>query len=119
MKRLWMPVSALLVIAVVGALWVSSAAAAGSSVTIGLKSFAISKSVGSVPHGTVTFKITNHATIAHNFRIRKGTAGAIVGKSMNLAGGKSATVKVTLAKGSYTIFCSIHPTLMHTPFTVT
>lgn len=118
MRRMWLPVSALAMIAAAGALWVGQATAS-SSVSIGLHSFSISKSASSVPHGTVTFHIKNAATIVHNFRIRKGTAGAIVGKSPNLAGGKAATVTVTLAKGTYTIFCSIHPTLMHTTFKVT
>jgi hypothetical protein len=101
--------------------WVAfaSSATAASSVTIGLRSFSISKSVSSVPHGKITFHITNHATIAHNFRIRIGTAGKVLAKSMNLGAGRTATVTVKLSARRYTIFCGIHPTLMHTSFRAT
>jgi hypothetical protein len=67
----------------------------------------------------VTFHITNHATIAHNFRIRIGTAGRGLAKSMNLGAGRTATVTVKLSARTYTIFCSLHPTTMHTSFRVT
>jgi Cupredoxin-like domain len=101
--------------------WVAlaSSAAAATTVNIGLRSFSISKSVSSAPHGKVTFHITNHATIAHNFRIRIGTTGRVLAKSVNLGAGRSTNVTVKLSARSYTIFCGIHPTLMHTSFRVT
>jgi hypothetical protein len=101
--------------------WVAlaSSATAASSVTIGLRSFSISKSVSSVPHGKVTFHITNHATITHNFRIGIGTAGKVLARSVNLGPGRSTTVTVKLSARRYTIFCGIHPTLMHTAFRAT
>jgi Cupredoxin-like domain len=101
--------------------WVAfaSSATAATTVNIGLRSFAISKSASSVRHGNVTFHITNHATIAHNFRIRIGTTGRVLAKSVNLGAGRSTNITVKLSARSYTIFCGIHPTMMHTSFRVT
>ena len=91
--------------------WVAfaSSATAASSVSIGLRSFAISKSVSSVPHGTVTFHITNHATIAHNFRIRIGTAGKVLAKSMNLGAGRTVT------GDRQAVGAQVHDLLRHPP----
>lgn len=103
------------VVAVTAVLALSSTGAgAATSVTIGLKSFSITHSASTVKHGKITFHVVNHASIAHNFHIRKGTNGAVLAAhTPNLKGGKSANVSVTLAKGTYTVFCSIHPTTMH------
>ena len=120
MRRRLLPATLATIVLAVGA-WVALApsATAASSVTIGLRSFAISKSVASVPHGMVTFHITNNATIAHNFRIRVGTTGKVLAKSMNLGAHRTATVTVKLSARSYTIFCGLHPRLMHTSFRAT
>ena len=58
MRRRLLPATLATIVLAVGA-WVALApsATAASSVTIGLRSFAISKSVASVPHGMVTFHI--------------------------------------------------------------
>jgi len=67
----------------------------------------------------ITFHITNHATITHNFRIRVGTAGTVLARSVNLGPGRSTNITVKLSARSYTIFCGIHPSLMHTSFRAT
>jgi cupredoxin-like protein len=115
-----LPAVLVTIVLAVGA-WVAlaSSAAAATTVNIGLRSFSISKSVSSVPHGKVTFHITNRATIAHNFRIRVGTAGTVLARSVNLGPGRSTNITVKLSARSYTIFCGIHPTLMHTSFRAT
>ena len=120
MRNRVLPTMLVTIVLAAGA-WVAfaSSATAASSVTIGLRSFAISKSASSVPHGNVTFHITNHATIAYNFRIRIGTAGRVLARSVNLGAGRTATVTVKLSARTYTIFCGLHPTLMHTSFRVT
>lgn len=98
----------------------STGAGAAASVNIGLKSFSITRSTSTVKHGAVTFHVVNHAKIAHNMHIRKGTSGAVLAAhTKNLAGGKSANLTVTLAKGTYTVYCSIHPTIMHFVLKVT
>lgn len=62
-------------------------------------SFTLSKKV--VPRGTVVFKVTNKGSIAHDFKI----AGK---KTPNLAPGKSATLKIVLAKaGRYRYLCTL------------
>ncbi|HSD01642.1 MAG TPA: cupredoxin domain-containing protein, partial [Gaiellales bacterium] len=90
--------------------WVglASSATAASTVNVGLRSFSISKSVSSVPHGKVTFHITNHAAITHNFRIRVGKTGVVLARSVNLGPGRSTNVTVKLSARRYTIFCGIH-----------
>ena len=65
----------------------------------GIFSFTLSKKV--VPKGTVVFKVANKGSIAHDFKI----AGK---KTPNLAAGRSATLKVVLAKsGKYPFLCTL------------
>ena len=120
MRRRLLPATLATIVLAVGA-WVALApsATAASSVTIGLRSFSISKSASSVRHGSITFHITNHATITHNFRIRVGTAGTVLARLVNLGPGRSTNITVKLSARSYTIFCGIHPSLMHTSFRAT
>src|ERR1044071_5014956 len=80
------------------------------TVSAGLPSelqFKLSK-LSKVPAGTVTFKVTNKGTVAHDFRIcttavKTSKANTCVGKTTPmLASGKSATLTVTLSKtGTY------------------
>ena len=51
-------------------------------------------------HGVVIFKVKNVGKIVHDFKI----AGK---KTANLGAGKSATLKVTLKKGTYKYLCTI------------
>jgi uncharacterized cupredoxin-like copper-binding protein len=60
--------------------------------------FALSRKSGH--HGTIIFKVVNKGHIQHDFKIAgKNTA--------MLAPGKSATLKVTLRKGSYKYICTV------------
>jgi plastocyanin len=61
--------------------------------------FAVSKRT--VPHGAVTFDITNAGTLPHNFKI--------AGKTTKLlAGSQSQTLTVTFAKpGKYAYLCTV------------
>jgi plastocyanin len=43
----------------------------------------------------------------------------VLAKSMNLGAHRTATVTVKLSAGSYTIFCGLHLTMMHTSFRAT
>ena len=118
-RRLLAASLATLVLAVGAWVALGASATAATTVNIGLRSFSISKSASSVRHGSITFHITNHATITHNFRIRVGTAGTVLARSLNLGPGRSTNVTVKLSARSYTIFCGIHPSLMHTSFRAT
>jgi uncharacterized cupredoxin-like copper-binding protein len=53
-----------------------------------------------VPHGTVVFKVVNRGMLPHNFKI-SGHKTALI------ASGKSATLKVTLTKGSKPYLCTV------------
>lgn len=65
----------------------------------GIFDFTLSKKV--VPKGTVVFKVANKGSIEHDFKI----AGK---KTPDLGAGKSATLKVVLAKaGKYPYLCTI------------
>ena len=57
-------------------------------------------------HGLVVFKVVNKGVLKHDFKI----AGK---KTPKIGAGKSATLKVTLKKGSYKYICTIdaHATL--------
>jgi hypothetical protein len=80
-RRLLAASLATLVLAVGAWVALGASATAATTVNIGLRSFSISKSASSVRHGSITFHITNHATITHNFRIRVGTAGTVLARS--------------------------------------
>lgn len=98
---------------------VASRSSAAASVSIGLHDYYITRSVTSATHGAITFHVKNGGAVTHNFRLRHGTTGTVVFKSANLAPGASLTKTFTLKAGTYTIYCSIHPTLMHVSFRVT
>ena len=77
---------------------------AGTTITVTAgkpTEFRFTLSKMSVPHGTVTFKITNKGALAHNFSINGKKAGQI-------ATGKSTTLTVTFAKaGKYAYMCTV------------
>ena len=113
--------SAAAVLAAVAAATVLATAqsVAATSVSIGLRDYFITRSVTSAPHGAITFHVKNGGAVTHNFRLRHGTTGTVVFKSANLAPGASITKTFTLKAGTYTIYCSLHPALMHVSFRVT
>jgi uncharacterized cupredoxin-like copper-binding protein len=66
-----------------------------------------------VPAGKVTFKVKNAGKIVHDFKIctkvvKASTANVCVGKvTKRLAAGQSATLTVTLKKGTYEYICTV------------
>ena len=87
--------------------------AAGTTVTVTAgkpSEFGFQLSAKSVPHGSVTFKVTNKGAINHDFKLctKGGTANACAGKATAvLSPGKSATLTVTIAKaGMYEYLCT-------------
>jgi hypothetical protein len=77
-------------------------------VTVTLRSFSISKTTVTVVRGRHAFRITNRTSIVHNWRIRRGTAGAILARSRNPGPNGTQRIAVTLSAGSYTMFWSLH-----------
>ncbi len=97
--------------------------AAGKTVTVSAgkpSEFAFTLSTKTVPHGTITFKVTNASAsgLAHDFKLcttatKATSAGALAnactGKGTTALGkGQSATLSVTVAKpGSYEYLCTV------------
>jgi uncharacterized cupredoxin-like copper-binding protein len=77
-----------------------SQATKGSTVTVTAKEWKFTLSAKSVPHGAVTFKVTNKGKLKHDFSI-SGKKTALI------APGKTATLKVTLSKGSKPYKCTV------------
>jgi uncharacterized cupredoxin-like copper-binding protein len=75
-------------------------AATSTTVKVAASEFKFKLSTKTARHGTIIFKVTNKGKIAHDFKI----AGK---KTPKIGAGKSATLKVTLKKGSYKYICTI------------
>jgi uncharacterized cupredoxin-like copper-binding protein len=71
-----------------------------TSVSVTAKEFKFTLSKASVPHGKVAFKVVNKGKLAHDFSI----AGH---KTALIKPGKSATLTVTLKKGSWAYKCTV------------
>jgi uncharacterized cupredoxin-like copper-binding protein len=84
--------------AIIAAITQSSLGATSDSVTARDFSFTLSKR--SVPHGSVTFRLTNRGQQRHDFKI----AGR---KTAVIRPGRSATLSVTLRRGSYRYICTV------------
>lgn len=80
-----------------------SSAASATTVTVtagkpGELKFTLSKKT--IAKGVTTFKVTNKGALAHDFKI----AGK---KTVKLARGKTATLKVTLKAGKFAYLCTV------------
>jgi uncharacterized cupredoxin-like copper-binding protein len=89
---------ALALVAALAAVAVPIALAASVGVTG--KEFKFNLTTKSVRHGKVTFKFTNKGRLKHDFKI----AGK---KTALIKPGKSATLTVSLKKGTYTYICTV------------
>jgi len=106
--------AALVLVAVPVAQATSVRAAATIAVTAGKPSeFGFKLSTKTVPHGAVTFAVTNGGAIPHTFKVcSKATttaANSCAGKGTPmLSGGQKATLKVTFLKaGTYEYLCTV------------
>jgi nitrite reductase (NO-forming) len=77
-----------------------SHATTSTTVTVTAKEFKFVLSAKTAPHGTVTFKVVNKGKLKHDFWI----SGK---KTPLISPGKSATLKVTLTKGSKAYKCTV------------
>jgi uncharacterized cupredoxin-like copper-binding protein len=89
---------ALAVVAALAAATVPVALAASVGVTG--KEFKFTLTTKTVSHGKKTFKFTNKGRLKHDFKI----AGK---KTPVISPGKSASITVTLKRGSYTYICTV------------
>ena len=101
MKRITLALGvALAAVVVAGPVTAGSAAATAVTVNVTAKEFKFTLSKTSVPHGKVTFKLTNKGKLPHDL--------AIGGKKTKLIGaGKTAILTVTLTKGKSAYKCTV------------
>jgi plastocyanin len=106
--------SATLVLAPVLALAACGGSTPGSSATtppaehvaVVLTDFQIEPAQVSVRGAPAVLDVANRGRTPHNLSIRSGS-GQVVGHTIDLAPGRSATLRVQLAAGTYTTFCSL------------
>ena len=101
-SKLGLRLTALVIVALLAAVLGGSALAArdSASVTVKMSEFKFALSTASAHPGAVVFTITNKGKLPHDFKI----AGK---KTPLLKPGKSATLSVTLKKGSYPYLCTV------------
>jgi uncharacterized cupredoxin-like copper-binding protein len=81
-------------------------AASGKTIDVTLKDFSIAvASAGSLAPGTYTFHVTNNGPSSHNLTING--PGVSDKATPTFAAGGSQDLTVTLANGSYDLFCSV------------
>jgi len=79
----------------------ASTETAGVVVKATEREYSIKLSTAKVHAGKVTFDVKNAGKVTHNLTIQGGK------HTPNIGPGKTATLTVTLKKGSYTLYCSI------------
>ncbi|HEX6606765.1 MAG TPA: cupredoxin domain-containing protein [Chloroflexia bacterium] len=87
----------------------ASDASAGNAVQVQatLREWALDLNQTEVPAGTVRFVVNNQGRFAHNFTI-KDANNTVLGKTPTFAADKGPqVVEVTLAPGTYTVYCSL------------
>jgi uncharacterized cupredoxin-like copper-binding protein len=95
----------------------NTAAAGGPGTTIAAteKEYAIALDKSSVPAGNVTFDTKNAGSLPHTIAVTpgngatkaQGITGKAIGDSGNIDPGKSGTLTVNLAPGTYQVVCSV------------
>jgi uncharacterized cupredoxin-like copper-binding protein len=80
--------------------YAGSSSATATTITVKASEFKFVLSKKSAHHGKVTFKVTNKGHISHDFKINGK-------KTKLLSPGKSATLTVTLKKGSFKYSCTV------------
>jgi uncharacterized cupredoxin-like copper-binding protein len=101
MKRITLALGvALAALVAAGPISAGSTAVKAVTVNVTAKEFKFTLSKTSVPHGKVTFKLTNKGKLPHDF--------AIGGKKTKLINaGKTTTLTVTLKKGKSAYKCTV------------
>jgi uncharacterized cupredoxin-like copper-binding protein len=113
-RNLLLAAAALVLVAVPVAAAKTSRGAATVTVTAGKPAeFGFKLSTKTVPHGSVTFNVTNSGAIPHDFKLcakpSTTTALTCTGKvTPMISPGAKATLKVTIAKaGTYEYLCTV------------
>ena len=82
------------------------AAPAAQKVAVSETEFKIAAPAGKVAPGKVTFDVKNAGKIGHDLVV-SGPGVSAAAKTALLNPGQSATLTVTLAAGTYTLYCSV------------
>ena len=90
----------LLAFLVVAALVLAAVPVALAAVGVTGKEFKFTLTTKTVRHGKVTFRFTNRGRLKHDFKIA-GKKTPLIGPS------KSASITVTLKRGTYTYICTV------------
>jgi len=84
----------------------STASVVTTKVTVTQTDYALALSTTSVPLGKVKFVVHNSSSIAHKFSVKgKGVSASISGL---IKPGKTKSLTVTVKKGTYKVWCSLH-----------
>jgi uncharacterized cupredoxin-like copper-binding protein len=83
-----------------------TAAPAGQKVAVSETEFKIAAPAAKVAPGKVTFDVKNAGKIGHDLVV-SGPGVSSTAKTALLNPGQSATLTVTLAAGTYTLYCSV------------
>jgi len=78
--------------------------APGSAINAEMSDFVIKQDYGMVKAGQVTINVKNAGPSPHNYQI---TGNGAMQATMTLDGGKTATLKVDLKPGTYTVICNV------------
>ena len=89
-----------LTIAVAAIAFPAASSASGTKVTVTATEFHFKLSRSTVPHGKITFVLVNKGHLKHDFKIDGK-------KTPQIAPGKTATLVVTLKKGTYSYVCTV------------
>lgn len=84
----------------------AEAAAPADAIKVSLVDFKINPDSFKAKPGDVSFAVSNDGRSPHNLTILDGDK-KVVGRSADLAPGKTAVLKVTLAAGTYHVNCSL------------
>ena len=88
----------------------TSAAEAGATLRIQEKEFTISlpaSAAQTLKPGAYTLQVHNAGTIAHDIAVQAAGGSSAIEKTPLIQPGGDATLKVTLAKGVYDVFCTV------------
>jgi len=80
--------------------YAGSTRATATTITVKASEFKFVLSKKSAKHGKITFKVTNKGHVSHDFKINGK-------KTKLLKPGQSASLTVTLKKGSFTYICTV------------
>jgi uncharacterized cupredoxin-like copper-binding protein len=74
---------------------------AAKTIAVQEKEYKITLAATTVAHGTVAFKVTNVGKIQHDLAVQGSKRTPLISP------GKTATLTVTLKRGTYTLYCTV------------